>query len=75
MIKEKTFLGVILARGGSKRVPRKNILLLGGKPLIGWTIDAGLKSKYLDKLIVSSDGNEILSYSKKNGADIQSRPT
>ena len=74
MIQNKTFLGIILARGGSKRVPRKNILLLGGKPLIGWTIDAGLKSKYLDKLIVSSDDNEILSYSKKNGADIQTRP-
>ena len=74
MIQNKTFLGIILARGGSKRVPRKNILLWGGQPLIGWTIDAGLKSKYLDKLIVSSDDNEILSYSKKNGADIQTRP-
>jgi CMP-N,N'-diacetyllegionaminic acid synthase len=58
--KNKTFLGIIPARGGSKRLPKKNILKLNGKPLITWSIEAGLKSAYIDKLIVSSDNDEIL---------------
>jgi len=45
--KDKTFLSIIPARGGSKRLPRKNILDLNGKPLIAYTIEAGLKSKYI----------------------------
>ncbi len=56
----KTFLAIIPARGGSKRLPRKNLLDLSGKPLIAWSIEAGLKSKYIDKLVVSSDDNKIL---------------
>ena len=44
----KTFLAIILARGKSKRLPRKNVLDLSGKPLIAWSIEAGLKSKYID---------------------------
>ena len=51
----KTFLAIIPARGESKRLPRKNLLDLCGKPLIAWSIEAGLKSKYIDKLVVSSD--------------------
>ena len=65
MYKNKTFLAIIPARGGSKRLPRKNILDLCGKPLIVHTIEAGLKSKYLDNIIVSSDDSEILEISKK----------
>jgi len=67
-------LSIIPARGGSKRFPRKNILLLNGKPLIAWTIEAGLKSKYINKLIVSSDDDEILSISQSHGAEIIKRP-
>ena len=74
MYKNKTFLAIILARGGSKRLPRKNILDLNGKPLIAYSIEAGLQSKYIDKVIVSSDDEEILSISKKFGADIIKRP-
>jgi CMP-N,N'-diacetyllegionaminic acid synthase len=74
MYENKTFLAIIPARGGSKRLPRKNILDLNGKPLIVWTIEAGLKSKYIDKVIVSSDDDEILNISKKYGADIIKRP-
>jgi CMP-N,N'-diacetyllegionaminic acid synthase len=70
----KTFLAIIPARGGSKRLPHKNILELAGKPLIFWSIDSGLKSKYIDKVVVSSDDNEILSISKKYGAEIIKRP-
>jgi len=74
MHKEKTFLAIIPARGGSKRLPRKNILDLNGKPLIAWSIEAGLKSKYIDKVVVSSDDNEILEVSQKFGADVIVRP-
>lgn len=74
MNKNKTFLAIIPARGGSKRLPRKNVLELCGKPLIVWSIEAGLKSKYIDKLIVTSDDEDILSISKKYGASIIKRP-
>ncbi len=65
MYKNKTFLAIIPARGGSKRLPRKNVLDLSGKPLIAWSIESGLKSKYIDKVIVTSDDDEILSISKR----------
>jgi len=74
MYKDKTFLAIIPARGGSKRLPKKNILDLNGKPLIAHTIEASLKSKYIDKVVVSSDSEEILNISKKFGADIIKRP-
>jgi CMP-N,N'-diacetyllegionaminic acid synthase len=70
----KTFLVIIPARGGSKRLPRKNVLELSGKPLIVWSIEAGLKSKYIDKVVVTSDDDEILSISKEYGAEIIKRP-
>ena len=60
MFRNKTFLSIIPARGGSKRLPRKNVLDLCGKPLITWTIEAGLSSKYIDEVVVSSDDSEIL---------------
>jgi len=74
MYKDKTFLAIIPARGGSKRLPRKNILDLYGKPLIAWSIEAGLKSKYIDKVLVTSDDTEILDISKKFGAKTIKRP-
>lgn len=74
MYKNKTFLAIIPARGGSKRLPRKNILDLGGKPLIAWTIEAGLKSNYIDKVIVTSDDDEILNIATKFGSDTIERP-
>lgn len=70
MYKNKRFLAIIPARGGSKRLPKKNILELAGKPLIAWTIEAALKSKYLDRIIVSTDNNDIADISKKYGADV-----
>jgi len=74
MYKEKTFLAIIPARGGSKRLPRKNILELAGKPLIGWSIEAGLKSRYIDKTVVTSDDDEILTIAKQFGSDTIKRP-
>ena len=70
MYKGKTILGLIPARGGSKGLPRKNIKLLLGKPLIAWTIEQTLASKFLDRVIVSTDDKEIAEISKKYGAEI-----
>jgi len=74
MYKDKIFLAIIPARGGSKRLPRKNILDLNGKPLISYSIEAGLNSKYIDNVIVSSDDDEILSIAKKFKAKTIKRP-
>lgn len=74
MYKDKTFLAIIPARGGSKRLPRKNVLELANKPLIAWSIDAGLHSNYIDSVIVSSDDEEILKISKNFSADTIKRP-
>jgi len=74
MYKGKTFLAIIPARGGSKRLPRKNVLDFCGKPLIAHTIESSLNSNYIDKVIVSSDDKEILDISEKFGADLIKRP-
>lgn len=74
MYKNKTFLAIIPARGGSKRLPRKNVLDLKGKPLIAYSIESGLNSKYIDNVVVTSDDDEILTVSKKYGADTIQRP-
>jgi N-acylneuraminate cytidylyltransferase len=63
-------LGLIPARGGSKGIPRKNIKPLGGKPLIAYSIEAGLKSRYLDKVLVSTDDEEIAQVARQYGADV-----
>ncbi len=70
MYKNKNILGLIPARGGSKGLPRKNIKSLLGKPLIAWTIEQALASKYLDRVVVSTDDKEIAEISKKYGADV-----
>jgi len=74
MYNGKTFLAIIPARGGSKGLPRKNILPLLGKPLIGWTIEQAKKSKYLDRIIVSTEDEEIMVMSKSFGAEVLQRP-
>ena len=63
-------LAIIPARGGSKRLPGKNILDFAGKPLIAWTIDAALKSKYINNIIVSTDDAQIASIAKEYGAKV-----
>lgn len=70
MIAGKTVLAIIPARGGSKGVPRKNIRLLAGKPLIAWTIEEAKKSKYIDRLILSSEDEEIIEVAKKYGCEV-----
>ena len=63
-------LAVIPARGGSKRVPRKNIRLFCGKPMISYSIDAALQSSLFDEVVVSTDDQEIASVSKQFGASV-----
>jgi len=70
MYKNKTFLVVILARSGSKGLPGKNIKNINGKPLMAWSIEAGLNSKYIDKLTVSTDSGEYAKIAKSFGAEV-----
>lgn len=70
MLQDRTFLAIIPARGGSKGLPNKNIKELCGKPLLAWSIEAGLKSKYLDEVMVTTDCQNIADISKKHGANV-----
>ncbi|OCL83442.1 MULTISPECIES: pseudaminic acid cytidylyltransferase [Arcobacteraceae] len=63
-------VAIIPARGGSKRIPKKNIKNFHGKPLIAYSIEAAIKSKLFSKVIVSTDDEEIVEVSKNYGADI-----
>jgi CMP-N-acetylneuraminic acid synthetase len=70
MKNKQTFLAIIPARQGSKRLPNKNILPLAGKPLIGWTIEAALNSTYLDEVMVSTDSEAIAKIALVGGAKV-----
>ena len=70
MYKNKKFLAIIPARGGSKSIPNKNIMTICGKPLIAYTIDAGKKSKYIDEIIVSTDSDVIKVIAQQYGAKV-----
>lgn len=61
---------VIPARGGSKRIKKKNIKNFFGKPIIAWSIKKAIASKCFDKIIVSTDDKEIASVAKKYGAEV-----
>lgn len=63
-------IAIIPARGGSKRLPGKNTKLLGGKPLIAWTIEAAIESNVFDHVFVSTDSQEIADISKQYGAEV-----
>jgi len=63
-------LAIITARGNSKRIPRKNIKLFLGKPIIKYSIDVAIKSKCFDEVMVSTDDKEIANISKKYGAQV-----
>lgn len=65
MVDTGDILVVIPARGGSKRLPRKNVLPLGGKPLICWTIEAALEAKLNARIMVTSDDEEILAVARQ----------
>ena len=70
MLNGKKILAVTLARGGSKGVPKKNIRLLCGRPLISYTILEARKSKYIDKYIISTDCQEVADVARMEGAEV-----
>jgi N-acylneuraminate cytidylyltransferase len=67
-------IAIIPARGGSKGIPNKNIKLVNGKPLVAWSIEQALNSKYIDDVYVSSDSKQILDISIEYGAKGIIRP-
>lgn len=74
MIHRMKTIAIILARGGSKGIPKKNIIDFCGKPLIAWSILQAINTPEIDKVFVSSDSDEILNVAKEYGADIIKRP-
>lgn len=74
MINSSKVIVIIPARGGSKSIPKKNIIDFCGKPLISWSIEQALGSKYVDELYVSTDSKEIGNISKQYGARVIWRP-
>lgn len=66
-------LAVIPARGGSKRIPRKNIKPFCGKPMLSWAIEAALQSRCFERIIVSTDDEEIADTARECGADVPFR--
>jgi CMP-N,N'-diacetyllegionaminic acid synthase len=69
MIRAKTVLALVIARGGSKGVPRKNLRQIGGKSLLAWALDAAAASRHVDRTVVSSDDVEIIELAKRLGAE------
>lgn len=63
-------VAIIPARGGSKRIPRKNIKLFFGKPMIAWSIEAAIESQCFDRIIVSTDDEEIATVARQYGAEV-----
>jgi N-acylneuraminate cytidylyltransferase len=70
VIGRQRILALIPARGGSKGLPGKNILPIGGRPLIDWTIAAARGSRYLDRVVLSSDDEAIMSTARRCGCDV-----
>ena len=70
MYKDKKIVAIVPARGGSKGLSRKNIKVLNGKPLIGWTLEQAQKSKFFDEIFVSTDSEEIAEVSREFGVEV-----
>jgi CMP-N,N'-diacetyllegionaminic acid synthase len=73
MMGDQRIIGVIPARGGSKGVPRKNLRPLAGRPLIAWSIAEALKSSLIDRLVVTTEDDEIAQVARDWGADVPVR--
>jgi CMP-N-acetylneuraminic acid synthetase len=67
-------IGITPARGGSKGIPKKNIKVISGKPLIAWTIESAKESKVLDRYVVSTEDEEILQVVREYSTDVIRRP-
>jgi CMP-N,N'-diacetyllegionaminic acid synthase len=74
LLKGERLIAVVPARGGSKSVPGKNIRSLGGKPLLAWSIDIAKQLSEIDRIIVSTDDDQIASVGRAFGAEVYARP-
>ena len=74
MLNGKRVIAVVPARGGSKSIPGKNIRPLGGKPLLAWSIDVARQVSEIDRVIVSTDDDQIVAVGRASGAEIYPRP-
>lgn len=63
-------LALIPARGGSKGLPRKNVLIAGGKPLLAWTVDEAISAECVDRVVLSSDDHEIMDAARAAGCEV-----
>lgn len=70
MVNDKSILAIIPARGGSKGVPRKNIRPLAGRPLLAWTVAAAKQSRYIDRVVLSSEDAEIIRVAREAGCEV-----
>jgi len=70
MVRQKEHIAIILARGGSRRLPNKNILEFFGKPMIAWTIQAAKESEKFDRIVISTDDKSIAGIGRKYGAEV-----
>ena len=73
MIGGERVLAVIAARGGSKGLPRKNLRMLGGRPLVSWPVAAAKAARAVDRVLISSDDPEIIRAAQAAGAEAPSR--
>lgn len=69
-VQGKRVLALITARGGSKGLPRKNVLLAAGKPLVAWTVDAAISAECVERVVLSSDDHEIIDAARSAGCDV-----
>jgi N-acylneuraminate cytidylyltransferase len=74
MYDDQRVVAVVPARGGSKTVPRKNVRTLGKKPLVAWSIDVALETDEIDRVLVSTDNEEIAGVSREHRAEVIERP-
>ncbi|WP_028609943.1 cytidylyltransferase domain-containing protein [Paenibacillus harenae] len=74
MIQNRRVVALIPARGGSKSIPLKNIKMMNGRPLLAWTIETALQTKEIDRVIVSTDHEQIARAARQYGAEVMIRP-
>jgi CMP-N,N'-diacetyllegionaminic acid synthase len=73
MIEGSKVVALIAARGGSKGLPGKNVIDLAGKPLVAWSIEAARRSQYIDRLVLSSENEDIIAVAKSFGCEVPFR--
>ncbi|MBW2104342.1 MAG: acylneuraminate cytidylyltransferase family protein, partial [Deltaproteobacteria bacterium] len=70
MSRQRITLGLVPARGGSKGVPGKNLRLVRGRPLVAWAVECGVRAPSIDRVVVSTDSDQIAKAAQEAGADV-----